>query len=172
MVPPALVQPRNPTTAWAGRERVLREGKPDCFHMLKKAQGEKTPERELWDYITDLCHSCQGWEAQPRAYPSASWHNETKDTAEPCGSGCQCKIPRSTAGTGIGTSHITWSRLGAGGLASTLCWHLQQAQAEGHAGPHHSDKNKSTAWGTNPKAHFSPFSLVIRVLGHCATQQC
>lgn len=44
--------------------------------------------------------------------------------------------------------------------------------AEGHAGPRHHDTNQSTAWGTNPKACFSPFSLVIQVLGRCATQWC
>ena len=133
-VPPALVQPRNPTTAWEGRERVLREGDPHCFHTLNKAQDEKTLGREPWDFTRDLCPSCQGWEEQPRAYPGASWHSETKGTAEPVaeephGSGCTCKIPTSTAATGIRTSHSTWSGLGAGGQHQhQLCWHCSRHQ--------------------------------------------
>lgn len=129
-------------------------------------------------FISDACHSCQGWEEQPQAYPGASWHREAKGTAEPAaeeprGSGWWYKIPMSTAGTRIGTSRTTWSGLGAGGqhrpsagtAAGTSC------MAKGHTRPHHHDLNQSTAWGTNPKACFSPFSLVIRVLGRCTTQR-
>lgn len=90
---------------------------------------------------------------------SISWyllaqHGSGSAAEEPRGPGCRMLLAQ-----GLGTSHSTWSRLGEGGRHQ-LCGHRLRGC--------HYNMTQSTAWGTNPKACSSPFSLVTGVLGCCA----